>query len=128
MASTPRYEAVKVGDRYEFVRGDEDQRVISSAMTATGGLMALYGLMRGGLFGTVTLATGAGLIYHGVTGRNPLQRLICNDRPRSGRPEEAPSYQNDEHARARQLPADEVDEASMESFPASDAPAHTRRA
>jgi hypothetical protein len=93
-----------------------------------GGLLAVFGLTRRSLPGVLMSAAGGAMIYRGVTGRNPLrgvQRLwssICCEPPAG----QTPSYQHDFKGRATQLPEDQVEEASMESFPASDPPAHTK--
>jgi hypothetical protein len=66
---------------------------------------------------------GAAMLYRGLTGRNPLELLA--HRASRNDASLAPSYQNEQTGRSAQLPDDEVDEASMESFPASDPPGHT---
>jgi hypothetical protein len=83
------------------------------------------GARRGGLRGFLISALGAGLVYRGVKGYSPLHSLFHDKTGgKHGDPNESPSSQHD-WKDTSQVPNDKVDEAAMESFPASDPPAHT---
>ena len=122
--ATPTYVIRRIGDRYIPILQRPQTQVSRPILISGGALLGLMGLKRRGALGAAALFGGAALIARGALGYNPLSRLVCQLRPcvPNGSPSQTPSYQNDFLHRASQLPADLVDEQSMESFPASDPP------
>src|SRR5689334_22968834 len=119
--AAPTYVAKKVGDQYVVVPKNPPATAQGGAWLAGGLLLAGYGLVRRGACGALMTAAGGAMIYRGVTGCHFHASFLGLHLggERHGGENESPSFQHDGATAAKQKPQDEIDEASMESFPAS---------
>ncbi len=118
---TPHYVTKRVGEEYVLVRVDPLGHVGRMISGGIGTAILSRGVRGGGLGAMIACLAGAGFLYHALTGQNPMNLLTDKPKAKHGEEKDSPSFPGE--AESRQVPADALEEASMESFPASDPPA-----
>jgi len=123
----PHYVTKRVGEDYVLVRVDPIGHVGRWIAGAIGVSLLSKAIRRSGVGGLLAFAAGGACLYHAITGRNPADLVGEKNQARHGEEKDSPSFPGE--AGSKQLASDAVEEAAMESFPASDPPAsmHTAR-
>ena len=124
--AAPTYVAKKVGDQYVVVPKNPATTPQGTAWLLGGGVLAGLGLIRRGVSGAAMALLGGAMIYRGLTGCSLIK--VGLPAASDDSEERGPSFQHDSISSkqtSKQTAQDEIDEAAMESFPASDPPAKT---
>jgi uncharacterized membrane protein len=120
MMQTKQYSCVRRGGDYIVVETGPAETTKRILATGIGTAMLWDGLRRRGILGALTTLAGAALCARGYTGIPFKQMLWGNE---SGK-DSVPERSSQSEANSVDQPAqDAIEQASVESFPASDPPA-----
>jgi hypothetical protein len=108
---TSHRESASVWDRRGWDGSAETAPVVRLLLGVGGGALAVQGLRRRGVTGSVLVGIGSSLAWWAITGRSTMPDVR--------------NWVDTARERLSQIPPDPVQQNSDESFPASDAPSWT---